>query len=116
MKLARRPTITSLASITIHFCSTSAGFSATVVLVFMTFRVRVRRRGDYRPGRSLSIEIARDKGPQRLIGQWVDQYGNIIPYQARRPRQSSTTAAPSTIVAKAWCVWLSGNGAWAIKV
>src|SRR5580700_9759470 len=80
MKLARRPTTASWASITTHFFSTSAGFSETVDLVFMTaFRGKARRRGNYRRPRGMSTAFRRVRAPQRLILQRLWTIGNMIP-------------------------------------
>src|SRR5262245_42745245 len=83
MKVARRPTTASWASMTIHFFSTSAGLSEAVVLVFMTSPGDGRSQGPRTgaaqvQGMALLVNANPPQSPEK---QGVARCGIIIPYR-----------------------------------
>src|SRR6185436_12823596 len=108
MKDARRPTTAFSASITIHFFSTSAGFSEAVVLVVMMGPKAWASgppagEGAQVEGDSDSVKKPSFRTPQRLEIQGVDRCGNMIPSwcYGRRARQAKAVARPSRRAAPA---------------
>src|SRR5437879_12472470 len=90
MKVARRPTTAFSASITIHFFSTSAGFSEAVVFImgnssgsWAGAKGPRRERADM-PTMLTAVNMRRSAYSYLIENRRFNRYGNILPLLALR--------------------------------